>query len=276
MSTDCSLTFMISRMLPSSQSSLWWKPIPRGSHPSNLTLYLLHSNEIPKIICGTQGWTDSCIKSNPKYQAKFMTDEAANEYVKNAFASCPDIIEAYLGLTVLILKADLLRYLLLFDQGGIRSDLDISSNAGVVVGWEFDMGWKQPFVRQFASWTIMAKPGSFHMLQVIEDKMEILRQKMHQYNMSVENITLEMTGYVVDFSGPRRLTFSIFKRLERTLNRTVTSDEVSEILQPKLIGDVLVMPGRSFAASANVTLVTHHYAGTWKNSHGGESSEVHI
>ncbi|KAH7355733.1 hypothetical protein BKA66DRAFT_475128 [Pyrenochaeta sp. MPI-SDFR-AT-0127] len=264
-------------------------------------------DEIPKTIWyklgpsglnnDTQGWTDSCVNGNPDYRAEFMTDEKADGYVKNAFAARPDILESYLGLTIPILKADLLRYLLLYDQGGIWSDLDIScegipiddwvppqykDDAGLVVGWEFDVGWEQPFVRQFASWTIMAKPGSPHMLQVIEDIVQTTQQMMHQYKVSVENITLAMAGDIVDFSGPRRLTLGIFKSLGRTLNRTVGPDEISEIVEPKLVGDVLVMPGRSFAASANrykaeeeeklpPKLVTHHYAGTWKNDHGGES-----
>jgi len=58
-----------------------------------------------------------------------------------------------------------------------------------------------------------------------------------------------------------------------------------ELVQPKLIEDVLVMPGRSFAASANKykpeeeerlppQLVTHHYAGTWKNKDGGEKPKM--
>ena len=42
---------------------------------------------------------------------------------------------------------------------------------------------------------------------------------------------------------------------------------------PKLIGDVLIMPGVSFAASQNGyatdqgdALVTHHYEGSWKQA----------
>jgi alpha 1,6-mannosyltransferase len=265
-----------------------------------------HYDGIPRIIwykLGPNGlnadlrtWTDSCIKINPTYEARFMTDEEGDEFVKNAFASRPDIVASYLGLTVPILKADLLRYMFLFDQGGIWSDLDIScegipiddwvpaefkAKAELVVGWEFDWGWGKHFTRQFASWTIMARPGTIHMLRVIEDILDALHEKMRENNVSVENITLAMIGDVVDFSGPRRLTRGIFKSLQQTLNRTVEQTEVSEILQPKLLGDVLVMPGRSFGASSNhytdeeiaqlpPPLVTHHYAGSWKNAHGGE------
>jgi alpha 1,6-mannosyltransferase len=82
-----------------------------------------------------------------------MTDESGDGWVKKAFAWRPDIVETYLGLTVPIFKADILRYLLLFDQGGISSDLDVTckgvpmddwipeqykETADLVVGWEFD------------------------------------------------------------------------------------------------------------------------------------------
>lgn len=262
----------------------------------------------------TQHWTESCIAGNPDYDVQFLTDEDADDFVYTAFSNRPDILEAYFGLTVPILKSDMLRYMLLYDQGeiaaekknsnadvsegGIWSDLDVSceempidawipaqfqGKAGLVVGWELDVGWNLRIVRQFANWIIMARPGSPHMLTVIEGIVDALHEIMRKEHVSIENVTLNMTGDVVDFSGPRRLTTGVFKSLEYTLNRTVSPDEVKEITQPALLGDVLVMPGRSFAASTNdfakngggsglisPQLVTHHHTGTWKNDNGGE------
>jgi alpha 1,6-mannosyltransferase len=257
---------------------LWYKLGPHGIN-----------NEI-------RGWTDTCIKNNPGYHVEFMTDESGDNYVKEAFAWRPDIVETYLGLTVPIFKADILRYLLLFDQGGIWSDLDVTckgvpmddwipeqykETADLVVGWEFDYGWPGKYIRQFTSWTIMAKKGSPHLMQVIDDILDTLHLKLEENNVSVENATLKMIGDVVDFSGPRRLTYAVYRSLSKQLNRTVDEEDLARILQPKMLGTVLVMPGRSFAASANTylpedeaqlppQLVEHHYAGTWKNDHGGE------
>ncbi|PVI01354.1 glycosyltransferase family 32 protein [Periconia macrospinosa] len=271
---------------------------PQNSHPK--------SDGIPKIIwyklgpkglnSDTREWTDTCIRINPNYRMEFLTDEDADEYVKKSWKFRPDIVDIYLGLTIPIVKADLLRYLLLFDQGGIWSDLDISCEgvpvddwipqqhkaAGLVVGWEFDMGWGTAFIRQFASWTIMAKPGSPHMLQVIEDITASLRGIMEKQEIPIQNVTLTMTGEIVDFSGPRRFTNSVIASIGKSVNRTIKLDEISQLLQPKQIGDVLILPGVSFAASANTytdeekeqlppKLVTHHYAGTWKNPEGGET-----
>lgn len=243
----------------------------------------------------TQAWTDSCVKANPDYRAKFMTDESSDEWVREKFASRPDIVEVYTKFEVPIFKADMLRYLLLFDQGGIWFDLDVScegvpidqwipaeykADANLVVGWEFDLGYGD-ILRQFQSWTIMAKPKSPHIMQAINDIITTLYKKMREGNFSIEEATLQNIGDVVDFCGPRRFTFSIYTSLTKQLNRTVVEGDMKEILQPKLLGDVLVMPGRSFADSANtytpeeqellpLKLVDHHYAGTWKNDHGGE------
>jgi alpha 1,6-mannosyltransferase len=85
-----------------------------------------------------------------------MTDISGDIYVKKTFKSRPEIIEAYLALAIPILKADLLRYLLLFADGGIWRDLHVScedvpihdwipaqyrKDASLVVGWELDVGW---------------------------------------------------------------------------------------------------------------------------------------
>jgi alpha 1,6-mannosyltransferase len=127
----------------------------------------------------------------------------------------------------------------------------------------------------------MAKKGSPHLMQVVDDILDTLHTKLEENNVSVKNATLKMVGDVVDFSGSRRLTYAVYKSLGKQLNRTIGEEDLAHILQPKMLGTVLVLPGRSFAASANTytpeeetqlppQLVEHHYAGTWKNDEGGE------
>lgn len=192
-----------------------------------------------------------------------------------------------------ILKADILRYLLLFTEGGVYCDLDVSchvpisewipsqykDNATVVVGWEFDVGWGDGIVHEFATWTMMAKPGSPHLWMVIEDIMQSLKETMRGNYVPIEKLTLEMVGDVVDATGPRRFTESMIKSMEGAFN--ATAEDIQDLLEPKLVGDVLVLPGYAFAASANIydeamdvppPLVKHHYAGSWKNEKGGEIS----
>ncbi|KAG9194949.1 hypothetical protein G6011_00069 [Alternaria panax] len=268
---------------------------PQHTRIPKLIWYKLGPNGLSEE---TRAWTDSCIKNNPEYQAHFLTEDDGDEYIRKTFGeSRPDIVDTYLALPIPIYKADFLRYVLLWNEGGVWSDLDVSCEANItidewvpeiykdkaalVVGWEFDQGWPSEYERQFESWTIMAKPRSPHMMQVVEDILQTIQEKTTKLDISVNNITMDMMGDTVDFTGPRRLTRSVYTSLTNMLNRTVDAYDVKELVRPRLVGDVLVMPGRSFAASANKykegeeallppPLVTHHYAGTWKNDDGGE------
>lgn len=246
-----------------------------------------------------RNWTDSCAPKNPGYQAEFLTDETSESWVRTVYASRPDIVEGYLALSAPIFKADLLRYLLLFAEGGIWSDLDVSceeipiddwippeykANASLVVGWEFDVGRGKAIIHQLNSWMILARPGLPYMMTAIEDILRSLHDVASRNNVAISNVTLGMVGDVVDFTGPRRLTRSVFKALQQTLNATDAEFRPVEestwfITEPKLVADVLVLPGFAFASSMNTyektdvvgpPLVTHHYAGSWKNDHGGE------
>ena len=269
---------------PKIPKKLWYKLGPSGLNPD------------------TTQWTDSCIHANPDYNATFLTDTSADAWVADTFgATHPDLVVSYRDLRVPILKADLLRYLLLFAEGGVWSDLDVSCDAALpirewiplpyrdtvnlVVGWEFDVGWGDNFVRQFATWTLLAAPASPHMWTVIKDILQSLREKMAEHKLSnVSELTYPMVGEVVEFTGPRRFTRSVFASLDRSpvMNGTkVDQQEVAALLEPKLAGDVLILPGYAFAASANrydekykdlvgPALVKHHYAGTWKNDKGVE------
>lgn len=267
--------------------------------------YAIKSN-IPRILwyklgpkglsADTRVWTDSCIKQNETYEytVNFLTDDTGDEYVRNNFPFWMQLLDVYLSLSIPILKADLLRYLILYEEGGIWNDLDVScgsvpisewipesfrKDACLVVGLEFDVGWGTNFVREFATWTIMAKPKSPHLLFLIEEILRVIEEKVRENGVSIAELEFDMIGDVVDLTGPMRLTQSIYKSLSTMLNETIGEQNVSFVIQPKMIGDVLVMPGHAFAAGSNkygenftvpAPLVTHHFAGTWKNDHGGE------
>ncbi|CAG8977988.1 hypothetical protein HYALB_00001870 [Hymenoscyphus albidus] len=265
---------------------------------------------IPRILWykhGPQGLSDQakeylafCLKNNPGYESKLLTDESGDAYVQENFAAHrPDIVELYLSLKIPILKADLLRHLLLLREGGIWNDLDVScgetpiddwiperykKETDLVVGWEFDVGWGDNFVREFETWTIMAKQNSPHLSMVINDTVQGLHDLSVEKNVTISELTIELLGDggVVDMTGPRRMTWSIMKSLKSTLQNGFEESDTYNLTEPMLVNDVLIMPGFSFAASSNhyaeddpvgPALVTHHYAGSWKNEHGGETKQ---
>lgn len=259
---------------------IWYKLGPKGM-----------SDEV-------RNWTNSCIEQNHEHTAVFLTDAAADSWFRMSYAFRPDIVETYLNLSVPILKADLLRYLLLFAEGGVWSDPDVScevpiddwippqykNNTSLLVGWEFDVGWGEGVLHQLNSWIIMAKPELPHMMMAIEDILQGLYDVCEKHGVMIADVTLPMVGDIVDFTGPRRLTRSVYKSLQKTLNATDAEFKPLEkstwfIREPKMLGDVLVLPGFSFARSMNTydetgivgpPLVKHHYLGSWKNNHGGE------
>lgn len=265
------------RLLPQGiPKKLWYKLGPRG------------------LTAESRTWTDSCIQQNPEYEHKFMTDDLSEAWVAEHFAEHPEVVETYHNLTVPIVKADILRYLLLFVEGGVYNDLDVTcnvpiddwvpaqyyANSSLVVGWEFDVGWGENIVREFATWTIMSKPASPHIWTLIQDIIELIDDKKREQNLeSVGQLTPVTVGNVVDTTGPRMFTKSILKSLEQVLQEPMDRDSIKNLMEPKLVGDVMILPGYSFAAESNhygaedqvgPPLVTHHGAGSWKNEHGGE------
>ncbi|KAK8098939.1 glycosyltransferase family 32 protein [Apiospora kogelbergensis] len=276
---------------PSSSSSFSMKPTPTNNAMPEKLWYKLGPAGLKDEL---KGYIESCTFKNPGFVSEFMTDASGDAFVQKHFASRPDMVETYLAITIPIIKADLLRYMILYEEGGIWNDLDVSceapihewvpeqyrAQANIVVGLEFDT---DIWVRQFASWTIVAKPKSPHMLTVVEDGLEYLVAKARARGVLVRDLKLDMLDDIVDVSGPRRLTRGILKSVSKTLNREVGDRDISHVAEPRLIGDVLVLPDYAFADSMNQEhgdkkvgrkLTVHHYAGSWKNADGGEKASA--
>ncbi|KAF7913560.1 hypothetical protein BELL_0427g00130 [Botrytis elliptica] len=268
-----------------------------------------HSSEAPGFPkklwykVGPQGVSDEakrfrhhCLYINPGYEYEVLTDAFADEYVWKWFSHRPDILHTYFSLSIPILKADLLRYLILYAYGGVWFDLDVSCEdipmddwvleehraANLVVGLEFDYDYQEDtaMYSQFASWTIMAKPRSPHLMQVINDILDELNEIARRNEVSIEGIELSMISDVVDITGPKRMTWGIIKSLKEILGRDLDDRDVGELRSARLIHDVLILPGNAFAGTQNgfkkekgKVFVNHHYAGTWKNKFGGEAEK---
>ncbi|KAJ8068537.1 hypothetical protein OCU04_004087 [Sclerotinia nivalis] len=154
--------------------------------------------------------------------------------------------------------------------------------ANLVVGLEFDWPWENDnfLYAQFASWMIIAKPHFLYMMQVIDDILVDADEVARQHNVSIDGIRIDMIPQVVDLTGPKRMTWSIAKSLNRILERELDDRHITGLRSAKLIHDVLILPGNAFAASQSSVpkdqgpvLVSYHYAGTWKNKMGGEEGK---
>ncbi|QSZ36955.1 hypothetical protein DSL72_009046 [Monilinia vaccinii-corymbosi] len=265
---------------PPFPKKIWYKAGPRG------------------VSDEAQRFRNQCLAASPDYQSEILTDATADEYVWKWYSHRADILHTYFSLGVPILRADLLRYLILYACGGVWFDLDVSCEddvpvgawvgheyrdaAQLVVGLEFDCAWQGDgyLYSQFASWTIMAKPGSPHLMQVIEDILVEIAETARRNNVTTDGVQLSMIDDVVDSTGPKRMTLGIVKSLNKVLGRELDDRDVGGLSSPRLIHDVLILPANAFAGVQNgfvegkgSVLVNHHYAGTWKNKFGGEGEK---
>lgn len=248
--------------------------------------------------CGPKGvseqaqkYVDTWLKKNPNFRHELLTDESADQYVRENYAEWPEVLETYLALTVPILKADFLRVLILYADGGIWSDLDVTCDVpvsewipekftkdtenpvNVVVGLEFD-GW------QFASWTVMVKPHLQHFKAVIEYVVRQLKYQATDNHVSISALTKPMLPDVVAVTGPQAITMALLRSVSEETGQEVTKKEIHHLKEPKLVGDILVLPQAAFAAlqggkpkDQGPYLVSHWYSGSWKNDAGGEEGQ---
>lgn len=240
----------------------------------------------------TREWMNTCLEQNPTFEHQIMKDSSADAYVIERFVHRPDIVKTYLALPIPILKADILRYLLLFAEGGIWSDLDVScgdtpirnwipeeykKNVSLVVGWEFQTVYEK-HMREFVTWMIMAKPGLRHMSMVINDTLEALHGKAKEHNVPISGLKMDTVGDIVWLTGPMAMSKSIIKSLGIEKDN-INYGTTPYVFEPQLFDNVLILPGYAFSASLQdykdyehpgPALVTHHFAGSWKNDNGGE------
>ncbi|KAL3467367.1 hypothetical protein BJX64DRAFT_168291 [Aspergillus heterothallicus] len=251
--------------------------------------------------CGPKGVSDHAqelvniwLQKNPNFRHELLTDDSADQYVRERYAFWPEVLETYMALTVPILKADFLRVLILYADGGVWSDLDVVDDVpvkewipqelaentdknpiNIVVGIEFDG-------HQFTSWTVMAKPHLQHFKAVIEFVMKQLKTAAIEHHVPLSGLTkLMIQGEdVVKVTGPQAITVALLESLSKELGSEVSKKEIGGLKRPKLIGDILVLPQAAFAAlqggkptDQGPYLVSHQYAGSWKNDKGGEEGQ---
>lgn len=230
---------------------------------------------------------------HPFFHFTVMTDEQGDNFVREHYADRPDIVDLYLRLPIVIFKADLFRYLVLVAKGGIYADIDVFceqpisawipqehlssiNSIGLIIGLEFDFEFRGEDVEvasQFANWIIAAKPGNKHLRRVIDSAVSGIYAIAKKNSVDIEHLELEMFPDVVNVAGPKTMTIGILESLSEDLNKLVDDRMISSAKEPRLIGDVLIMPNNAFAAmqagfptDRGPVLVTHHYAGSWKEA----------
>ncbi|RAL17412.1 uncharacterized protein BO97DRAFT_402018 [Aspergillus homomorphus CBS 101889] len=260
---------------------------------SGITDKVWHSAKNPSLTTEQSEWINSWLFKNPTFRHELLTDDSSLTFVRTRYgATRPDIVELYEKLPIPILRADLLRYLIVLAEGGIWSDLDVTCDTEVanwvpaehqhaqidmIVGLEFDLAWRgegTEIASQFCNWVFVARPSSRNLQVVVDAVVSKLKEIATANGVGIENLTLDMLPIdVVDVTGPKIMTIALLDGLRQLLGRVVDDRDFHDTKTPKLVGDLLIMPGNAFAAAQNgyprdqsPALVTHHYAGSWKQA----------
>lgn len=241
---------------------------------------------------------------NPDYRFEVLTDGNEMAYVEYHFGpegfNRPDIVDFYRNVRATIVRADLLRYMIMYAEGGVYADIDVEAikpvsrfipdrydvrDVNMVVGVEIDEpDWKDhpilgPKSRSFCQWTFMCKPQIPVMMRLIEQIMYWLNGVAEKQGVSISEVVLDFDE-IITGTGPSAFTEAIldYMNADRTDNNLVSWDHFHDLSESRLVSGVLVLTVEAFAAGqghsdsgnhdARAALVRHHYhASNWPSRH---------
>lgn len=245
----------------------------------------------------------SWVKINQKHRYEILTQYSAESYVKDRFSHRPDIEETFVDLQDPILRADLIRYLVLLGDGGVYSDIDTTSlipiedwvpsaylnQVNLVVGVEYDKldggrwgDWTLDL--QFSTWAILAKPGHKLMELTVDRVVARLKALARKQDTTISGIRASFME-VLNTTGPALFTEAVIEGLAHTTGTNFTWQNITGITESMLVEDVLILPINAFGSGQmhsksgdpdeNTALVQHHFKGSWKADHPFEKPQEH-
>ncbi|XXG99570.1 Hairy/enhancer-of-split with YRPW motif protein 2 [Hypoxylon texense] len=203
-----------------------------------------------------------------------------------------NIVDFYRSVNATIIKADLLRCLIMYAEEGVYADIDVEalrqvhmfipdrydeSEIDMVSGVEIDqpefkdheiLGGKS---QTFCQWTYMAKPQQAVMLKLVESIQDWLTNLAKKQNVPIGEVVLDFDEMNERSSGT---------------GTSIAWDDFHDLRESKVVGGNLVLDVEAFAAgqghsdsgnhNARGALVKHHYhASNWPSRHPRFSHPVY-
>jgi mannosyltransferase OCH1-like enzyme len=248
-----------------------------------------------------RSWTSK----NPDWRYEVLTDGNDMRYVEWHYGpegfNRPDIVNFYRDVKAAIVKADLLRYLIMYAEGGLYADIDVEdikplhkfipdrynvTDIDMVIGIEIDEPeWKDhpilgPKSRSFCQWTFMCKPQLPVMMRLIEQVMSWLDAVAKEQGVPLADIKLDF-DQIISGTGPSAFTNAILLEMDAAKedpDLVVDWDLFHDMSESKIVSRILVLTVEAFAAGqghsdsgnhdARAALVRHHYhASNWPSRH---------
>lgn len=243
------------------------------------------------------------LEKNPGLRYEVITDANEAAYIEERFGvggfNRPDIIKFYHSIELRIIKADLLRYMIMYADGGFYADIDVEAlkparrfiperysedDVDIIVGIEIDqpdfkdhphLGKKS---MSFCQWTFAARPHQPVMLVLIENIMKWFTGVAHDQNVTLDKVELDF-DQVISGTGPTAFTNALLEDMTRkSEGKAVTWDQFHSLDESKIVGRVLVLNVEAFCAgqghsdsgnhNSRGALVKHHFhASNWPSRH---------
>lgn len=247
----------------------------------------------------------SWLSKNPDYRYEVLTDDNDMRYVEWHFGrdgfNRPDIVDFYRDVKAAIVKADLLRYLVMYAEGGLYADIDVEAlkplskfiperysamDIDMVIGIEIDEpDWRDhpilgPKSRSFCQWTFMCKPQLPVMMKLIEHIMTWLNGVAREQKVPLAEVKLDF-DQIISGTGPSAFTEAIINDMNMRKEDPKTKidwDLFHDMSESRVVSRVLVLTVEAFAAGqghsdsgnheARAALIRHHYhASNWPSRH---------
>lgn len=224
-----------------------------------------------------------------------MGDAGARSFIENNFQDHPAVLDVFESLPNTGAKSDLLRYLILYKEGGVYTDIDTAAvrpintwvpekyrNATqVVVGIEFDRLGGEDWTDlhkdlQFCQWTIAAAPGHALFSRMVDKAVTYIDELAVKQNTTPGNITMD-EDEVMDSTGPMGWTDVVWEQLQLYDAALTDLTNLSGLWEPRLIGDILILPINAFGMGQDhsnsspadrpvpdATLARHWFHGSWR------------
>jgi mannosyltransferase OCH1-like enzyme len=240
---------------------------------------------------------------NPSYRYEVLTDDNAIQYVEWHYGpsgfSRPDIVKTYQELNITIIKADLLRYLVMYAEGGVYADIDVEClrpverfiperyneyEVDMIIGVEIDepafanhpvLGSK---CQSFCQWTFAAKPRLPVMMRLTENIQDWLHDLSHEKAVPISQLQLDFNE-VISGTRPSAFTKAVLEQMTaQSHGKPVAWDLFHNLAESRLVNGMLVLNVEAFAAGqghsdsgnhdSRGALVKHHYhASGWPTLH---------
>lgn len=279
-------------------------PLPAHSLPSHLpsipqNIWQFYLDFSPAAIHPFRNYIHSWIAHSPSYNYAVIDALGASAIVQSLSLdpSRAHLTTTYEALTRRVMRGDFLRYLLLALRGGVYSDMDttllkpihewvpeeLKNKTRLIIGLEGDNnppieGMKYPV--QFCQWTIASAPNHELLWAMVESIAAEVANRTAALPPHVPVTALSFSDDdVLEITGPAAWTVQVFKALSQTAGTEITWRDITGLKEPRLYGDILVLPIDGFATGLRHSgsdrwgspnaLVRHWLKGSWK----GETQE---